>query len=162
MFRPLHNWSIKTKTMLILLVSVISFTVAGETIVVPLMLGHLMNERQVGAQQVVEVACGILKRHEQMVSKGQESSDEAKGNAISLLKSLRFRGQEYFWIHDLSRPVPKMIMHPIVPSLDGKVLDDPQFNKASGKRALSDPAMVKLGNKNLFVTMNEVAESAGE
>ena len=162
MFAQFRNWGIKAKIMLILVASVCTFTVAGETIFVPLILRNYMNERQTDAQQVVEVAYGILKEYAQKVRTGKESSDKAKSDAISLIKSLRFRGGEYFWIHDLSRPIPRMIVHPTVPSLDGKVLDDPQFNKASGKRTLSDPAMVKLDNRNLFVTMNEVVESAGE
>src|ERR1035437_5868369 len=111
MFTQFRNWGIKAKIMLILLVSVFTFTVAGETIFVPLMLRYFMNERQSDAQQLVEIAYGILKEHAQKVHTGEESSDKAKANAISLIKSLRFRGQEYFWIHDLSSPVPRMIMH---------------------------------------------------
>ncbi len=162
MLTPFRNWSIKVKIMSILLVSICMFTLSVETIFVPQLLRYLMSERQNDAQQVVEVAYGILKEHAQKTQTGLETPEEAKTKAIALIKSLRFRGQEYFWIHDLSRPVPRMIMHPTVPSLDGKVMDDPQFNKASGKRTLSDPAIVKLNNRNLFVTMNEIVESAGE
>jgi len=162
MLAQFRNWGIKAKIMAILLVSLCMFTISVEIVFVPLMLRNLMNERQFDAQQVVEVAYGILKEHAQEVQSGLETSDEAKGKAISLIRSLRFRGQEYFWIHDLSRPVPRMIMHPTMSFLNGTVLDDPQFNKASGKRTLSDPAMVTLDNRNLFVAMNEVVESAGE
>ncbi|MFA7406019.1 MAG: cache domain-containing protein [Pelobacteraceae bacterium] len=162
MFMQFRFWGIKTKIMSILLVSVCIFTVAVETIFVPLMLSYFMNERQIATKQVVEVAYGVLEKLEQKVQNGQESPDEAKARAISLIRSLRFSGKEYFWIHDLSRPVPRMIMHPTVPSLDGTVLDDPQFNKASGKRVLTDPAMVALNSSNLFVAMNEVVEAARE
>jgi PAS domain S-box-containing protein len=162
MLTKFRHWGIKAKIMVILLVSVCMFTLSVEFFFVPLMLHNLMNERQIDAQQVVEVAYGILKEHAQEVQAGRETSDEAKRKAISLIKSIRFRGQEYFWIHDLSRPVPKMVMHPTVPSLNGTVLDDPQFNKATGKRTLSNPDMVKPDSSNLFVAMNEVVESAGE
>ena len=162
MLTQFRNWGIKAKIMSILLVSLFMFTLSVEIFFVPFMLRNLMNERQIDAQQVVEVAYGILKKNAQDVQAGLETPDVAKVKAILLIKSLRFRGQEYFWIHDLGRPVPKMIMHPTVPSLDGTVLDDPQFNKASGKRTLSEPAIMKLDNKNLFVAMNEVVEAAGE
>lgn len=162
MVAQFRNWGIKAKIMSILLVSICLFILAVETVFVPLMLRYLMNERQFDAQQVVEVAYGILKEQAQKVKSGRETTDEARAKAISLIKSLRLRDQEYFWIHDLSRPVPRMIMHPTVPSLDGKVLDDPLFDKASGKRTRSDPAIVKLDNRNLFVTMNEVVDAAGE
>ena len=162
MFTQFRNWGIKAKIMLILLVSVFTFTIAGETVVVPLMLRSFMSERQVDAQQVVEVAFGILKEYARRVDTGQVPLEKAKVDVISLIRTLRFRGQEYFWIHDLSRPIPKMIMHPTVPALDGKVLDDPKFDRASGKRSLSDKRMEKLANRNLFVSMNEVVENAGE
>ncbi|NTW98859.1 MAG: PAS domain S-box protein [Geobacteraceae bacterium] len=162
MLTQFRDWGIKAKIMSILLVSLCMFTLSVEILFVPLMLRNLMNERQNDAQQVVEVAYGILKEHAQEVQAGLETLDVAQDKAISLIKPLRFKGQEYFWIHDLTRPVPKMIMHPVVPSLDGTVLDDPQFNKASGKRTLSDPAMIPLNNKNLFVAMNEVVDVAGE
>lgn len=162
MLTQFRNWGIKAKIMSILLVSLLIFTLSVEILFVPLMLRNLMNERQLDAQQVVEVAYGILNKNAQDVQAGVETPEAAKGKAIALIKSLRFRGQEYFWIHDLSRPVPKMIMHPTVPSLDGTTLDDPQFNKATGKRTLPNSDMIKLDNKNLFVAMNEVIEDAGE
>ncbi len=56
----------------------------------------------------------------------------------------------YFWINDMGRPYPKMIMHATLPSLDGKVLDDPQFNCALGK------------GKNLFQAFVEAADARGE
>jgi PAS domain S-box-containing protein len=162
MFTQFRNWNIKTKIMSILFVSICVSSIAVETILIPLMENYFMNERQIAAKQVVEVAYGILEEHTQKVQTGLESVENAKNKAISLIKSLRFSGKEYFWIHDLSRPFPRMIMHPTVPSLDGTVLDDPQFNKASGRRALSDSTMVALENRNLFVTMNEVVEASNE
>ena len=148
--------------MSILLASICVYTVGVETIFVPLMQRNFINERQTDAQQVVEVAYGILTNYNQKVETGQDSVHEAKAKAVSLIKSLRFRNHEYFWIHDLSRPIPKMIMHPTIPDLDGKVLNDTLFNKASEKHTLLEPASVKLENVNLFVAMNEVVDKAGE
>ncbi len=162
MFAQFRDWNIKTKIMSILFISICVSSLAVEIILIPLMESYFMNERQIATKQVVEVAYGILEEHTQKVQNGQESVENAKSKAIALIKSLRFSGKEYFWIHDLSRPFPRMIMHPTVPSLDGTLLDDPQFNKASGKRASSDSATATLDNRNLFVTMNEVVEASGE
>lgn len=162
MFTQFRNWGIKTKIMSILLLSICVIAIAVETIIVPIMQDYFMNERQIATRQVVEVVYGILDTQAMRAQAGFESTDAAKARAISLIKSLRFSGKEYFWIHDLTRPVPRMIMHPTVPALDGKILDDPQFNKASGKRLRSESAMTRLDNKNLFVAMNEVVEAAGE
>lgn len=160
MFVQFRNWGIKTKIMSILLVSICVIAVAVETIIVPIMQNYFMSERKIATRQVVEVAYGILGAQMLKAQNGQETTDEAKSNAISLIKKLRFSNGEYFWIHDLSRPVPRMIMHPTVSTLDGTLLDDPRFNKATGKETKS--SMVKVDHKNLFVTMNEVVDAAGE
>lgn len=47
---------------------------------------------------------------------------------IENIKIARYdNGTGYFWINDLTLPVPIMVMHPTLPSLDGKVLDDKKF-----------------------------------
>jgi diguanylate cyclase (GGDEF)-like protein/PAS domain S-box-containing protein len=42
---------------------------------------------------------------------------------------MRYDGSEYFWINDLQ---PRMVMHPVMPELDGKDLSD--FTDPNGKR----------------------------
>jgi methyl-accepting chemotaxis protein len=63
------------------------------------------------------------------------TEEEAKQQAIAAVKRLRYEKAEYFWINDLGKPVPKMVMHPTVPALDGKVLDEARFNKAISLQA---------------------------
>ena len=58
-------------------------------------------------------------------------------------------GVGYFWINDNTLPFPTMIMHPTLPELDGKVLDDPKFNNALGK------------DQNLFQAFAEVTKENG-
>lgn len=158
-----RDWSIRAKIMSILFASVCLFdVVAVEMIIVPYTQQYIMNERQIATQHVVEVAYNVLERYAQKVQAGETTSDEAKSEALSLIKSMRFSGQEYLWIHDLSTPFPRMIMHPTVPSLDGMVLNNPQFNKATGKRTPAEPVFEKVANRNLFIVMNEVAETAGK
>ncbi len=67
------------------------------------------------------------------------SEDLAKEYVINYIKNLRYNeGVGYFWINDIGRPYPKMIMHPTIPELDNSILDNPEFNCALGK------------NENLF------------
>ena len=74
-----------------------------------------------------------------------------KQHALEMIKSLRYGSdsKDYFWINDMGTPYPKMIMHPIASSLDGKVLDDPKYDCAMGK------------NQNLFAAMVEVCNGHG-
>ena len=67
------------------------------------------------------------------------------------IKKMRYdQGVGYFWINDTGRPFPKMVMHPTVPSLDGKILDDPKYDCALGKK------------QNLFAAFVDVTETSGE
>jgi signal transduction histidine kinase/putative methionine-R-sulfoxide reductase with GAF domain len=64
------------------------------------------------------------------------------------LKTLKYNnGHGYFWVNDLTLPYPRMVMHPIVPSLDGQILDDPEFNTIKGTNENLYKAMVEKVKK---------------
>ena len=53
----------------------------------------------------------------------------AQERARNLVKNIRYDNNVgYFWICDLGRPIPRMIMHPILPELNGKIANDPKYN----------------------------------
>ncbi|MEW6265426.1 MAG: methyl-accepting chemotaxis protein [Thermodesulfobacteriota bacterium] len=56
----------------------------------------------------------------------------AKDNALAAIKAMRFGDQGYYWINDAK---PVMVMHPILPQLDGQDLSD--FKK-DGKLVLAE------------------------
>jgi methyl-accepting chemotaxis protein len=98
----------------------------------------------------VELAYTIL--DEQIAAARQEalSLDEAKKRALLQIEKLRFdAGKGYFWINDTGSPYPKMVMHPMSPELNGRLLDDPKYNCAMGR------------NKNLFVAFAEICKQDG-
>jgi methyl-accepting chemotaxis protein len=74
---------------------------------------------------------------------GEMSEAEAQQQAAATLKQLRYSGEEYFWINDMT---PVMIMHPFKPELDGTNLSE-----------ITDPD----GN-TLFLDFVEVVESQGK
>lgn len=69
---------------------------------------------------------------------------------IAIAKRSRYGESGYFWINDTTLPYPRMIMHATIPALDGKVMDDPKFNCALGKK------------QNLFQAFVEACLAAGE
>lgn len=82
---------------------------------------------------------------------GLISEAEAQRRAIKEIEQLRYdNGVGYVFINDLGQPIPRMIMHPTMPELDGKVLDDPKFDCALGQR------------KNLFQAFVDVSLAEGE
>ncbi len=102
----------------------------------------LLEERQNGVRQTVEVAHGLLVQYQDMAASGKITEAEAKQRALAEVKMLRYSGDEYFWINDMQ---PKMLMHAIKPELDGTDLSD---NK--------DPA-----GKRLFVDMVNTVKADG-
>ena len=101
---------------------------------------HTTAEKKLAA--AVDTAWGIIDHYSKSV--GEEMSEsEAKMYAMSAIKALRYEnGKIYFWINDTQ---PKMIMHPIKPSLDGQDL--------SGSK---DP-----DGLHLFVEMVKATEKTG-
>ncbi len=79
-----------------------------------------------------------------------DALDKAIEKSKQDLKKMRYRGGEgYFWINDEGVPYPKMIMHPTMPDLDGKVMDDPKFNVVLGEP------------KHLFRAIRRAADNEG-
>jgi len=123
---------------------------------------EMIEDRKVKTRHLVEAAYSILDHFHNVARQGMASEDEAKQTAITTIKALRYDGKEYFWIHDLSEPLPKMVMHPTMPALDGKVLSDAKFNCATSMQLGTDGPVVRTdGKMNLFAAANEVVRKAG-
>ena len=103
----------------------------------------IMEERQNNVRQVVETAYGVLASYHGLALKGKMSQEEAKQSALAELATMRYSGNEYFWVNDMQ---PRMIMHPINAALIGKDLTD---NK--------DPT-----GKHLFVEFVNMVKANGE
>ena len=74
--------------------------------------------------------------------------DDARTDIIATilenLKTLKYNeGQGYFWVNDMRQPYPTMVMHPLLPELNGKVLSDTSFNATIGSRENFYNVMVK-------------------
>jgi methyl-accepting chemotaxis protein len=123
--------------------------------------GLLIEDRRVKVRNLVETAHTLVGDFERAAREGRMAREDAQKAALAAVKALRYDQTEYFWIHDLSRPTPKMLMHPTAPALDGKTLDEARFNKATAAQAGTESAHTALANQNLFVAMNEVVGKAG-
>jgi methyl-accepting chemotaxis protein len=80
-----------------------------------------------------------------------EAIDDAKNDSLNAIKGMRFdNGQGYFWVNGIEKPFPKMIMHPLSPELDGKIMDDPSYNCEIGT------------NKNFMVSLLDKCLDKGD
>ncbi|WP_254430960.1 methyl-accepting chemotaxis protein [Magnetospirillum sp. LM-5] len=122
---------------------------------------ELFAAREIKLRHVVEASMGVLQRFAQEAKEGRMSEDEAKAQAIATIRAMRYETVEYLWINDLEQPVPRMVMHPTVPALNGKPLTDSRFDKATSRRAGTDGPTLPLSKANLFVAFNDVVREAG-
>jgi len=100
---------------------------------------------------IIDLAHSTINAELDSIKNGIHTESQAKEIAINAIKKMRYdNGTGYIWINDMGTPIPKMIMHPTVPGLDGKVLDNPKFNCALGKK------------QNLFQAFVEACDQKGE
>ena len=157
----INGLSLRSKLNLLTGLTVIALCLLA-TIVLIGEKNQLVADRKDKVRSLVEVAQATVALYEKQARDGKISVDDAKKLAIDAVRGMRYDQSEYFWINDLGKPAPRMIMHPTVPALDGQVLDAPRFNKATSKQAGVDGPTQSLDGKNLFVTFVEVAEAAGQ
>ena len=158
MFRRISTSPISTR--LWLLVGIFSAAVVADSLVEIHRDGqHLRAEKELQLEQLVETAQSILQYYEKEAREGHLNEADAKRRAIQTIRPLRYNKVEYFWIHDLGKPLPRMVMHPTMPELEGKILNSPDFLRATSRRNGSQGANLSLDGDNLFLAMNEVAMS---
>jgi len=123
----------------------------------------LYDERKLKTRHLTEVAYNLLQYYQQQEKQGVLSGDDARKTAINALRGLRYgeipgeNAGGYFFISDLGVPVPKVVMHATVPSLEGKLANLPAFNCATSMQMGIDGKVQPLdGKMNLwagFVTI---------
>ncbi len=113
-----------------------------------------LERRKAELKNIVTLAMTHLDEEYQQYRKGRLSLREAQQQAIQAISGLRYdEGVGYLWINDIGQPVPRMIMHPTLPELDGELLDDPSFNTFNPTLGFQ---------KNLFVAMVDLCLKNGE
>jgi PAS domain S-box-containing protein len=122
---------------------------------------RLHAEKEVQLKHIVETAHAVLQSYERAAREGGMDPEVARRQAAEAIRLLHYGELEYFWIHDLSRPVPRMVMHPTVPSLEGQALTDARFERATAMRS-GQGGYQPLSGTNLFVAMNQASEPTGE
>ena len=123
------NWKILTKVLSISIVTIALFMSGILFYFLPLVERNMMQEKISATRNVVEVTHRLIEGYQAKVKSGELKVAEAQKMAMVAVKNLRYKGNEYFWINDLE---PKMVMHPIKPDMDGKVLTDEK--DPNGKR----------------------------
>lgn len=99
---------------------------------------NLYQERFAKVQSQTESAASVINHFVALERNGILPREEAQRMAIATIATMRYDGDDYFWINDSH---PRMIMHPFNPALNGKDLS-----------TFADPDGVKLFNEMVRVT----------
>lgn len=142
-FLSFEHWGIFQKIMSISIVLIVLMISLAFFYLMPMIERKLMEEKRSATKDVLDIAYTLIVAYDEKANRGEMTQEQAQRTALSLIKQLRYRQNDYFWINDLE---PKMLMHPIFSDLDGK-------NLAEDK----DPT-----GKFLFVEMVKIAREKGE
>jgi methyl-accepting chemotaxis protein len=88
----------------------------------------LFEDRKLMTRNLVEAASGVVEHFGGLAKNGRLTEQQAQDMAKTALASLRYEGENYFWVNDMT---PRMVMHPFKPELDGQDLTD--FKDPEGK-----------------------------
>ena len=100
---------------------------------------------------LIENTIAVLEQYHQKAKDGELSEEQAKTMAFDVIQMMRYdEDRGYFWVNDLTLPIPNMIMHSVNSLLNGKPLNSPSYNCAMGK------------GQNLFQAMVEVSANQGD
>ncbi|ANH70693.1 hypothetical protein ABE85_18225 [Mitsuaria sp. 7] len=107
-----------TKLRVAVLAAVVGF------VVLVMWLSHrsatsLLDVKMITTVEQVKNAEQIAKRHFDRIGAGGLTEADAKKQAAAEIGKIRYSGNEYIWINDMT---PKMVMHPIKPELNDKDL----------------------------------------
>ncbi|HYH38657.1 MAG TPA: cache domain-containing protein [Azospirillum sp.] len=70
---------------------------------------ELMNDRQMKTRDLVDAASSLALRYQELAQKGALPVEEAKKAALEAIATLRYEGNNYFWVNDLNGV---LLMHP--------------------------------------------------
>ncbi len=123
---------------------------------------QIMFQKETKLKATTEIALKILERYYNFYRNGILSEKDAQEKAKNIIADLRFEGTKYFFIIDTTHPYPKMIMHPIKPALNGKIMDNSKFNCATKMKEGGKHGWIKLNKKSFFTAMVNMCEKSGE
>jgi methyl-accepting chemotaxis protein len=115
--KSFRNWKIATKIMSISVFTIV-LVVAGMLLYfMPLMGKKLMDEKNSALKNVVDVTLSMAASYESRAKTGTLKIEDAKKAVLADIRSMRYQGNEYYMVMDLSSG--KILMHPMKPELEG-------------------------------------------
>ena len=112
----LNRFTISQKLLALLVLVVVGYLLLAVS-----SLFTLRDQAYVGktdkVRSLTDTAMSVIKDFHARAQTGELSDAEAREGALDALKVLRFDGENYIWVNDMT---PVMVMHPVNPGLVGK------------------------------------------
>lgn len=111
----------------------------------------ILELRKKEVKDITALALLTVEEYYEKYKSGTLNKKSAQKQAIQTLRNLRYdNGVGYIWINNTDRDAPKLIMHPTMPELEGRIMLDPKYNCAMGI------------NKNLFHAFIDICKDNNE
>ncbi|MEA1968800.1 MAG: cache domain-containing protein [Thermodesulfobacteriota bacterium] len=92
-----------------------------------------LERRKSELKNLIMIALSSIKVYYEDYMKGFHSEEGAKRLALNGIRRIRYDdGIGYVWINNIQTPFSRIVLHPIMPELEGKILDDPKYYCALG------------------------------
>ena len=144
-----HHGSLGKKLILGPLVALVGFLLLA-VLALSTLIENVRQSRETQLITVVELARTIAENYQAEEKSGALSREAAQAKAKQAIRAMRYGQSDYIWINDMGDPYPKMLMHPIIPALDGTILDKASYNTAYGTHARDGKNRDSFEAKNLF------------
>jgi methyl-accepting chemotaxis protein len=128
----LKRLSISQRLMILIILMMLGF-VALAALNIGMTRGQLYEDRAEKTRSIVETAISLVKGYHARQQAGEMTVADAQAAALSALSGVRYDGQNYVWVNDM---LPRMVMHPMKPELDGKALG--QVEDPNGLRLFNE------------------------
>ena len=161
MFGQMNRLSVRNRIWGIVLIFIGSIVLVG-AIDIFMLKKTLHQEKELAIRQIVDSSHSVLAHYESHQQQGKLSHEEAQAAALSPLTHLRYHRHDYFWLPDPQKPA-HMVMHPIIPALDGQTLVDEKYNYVTSLRSGSEgPFTPTGGRKNLTEAFIDAVAKTGD
>ncbi|MCF8035277.1 MAG: PAS domain S-box protein [Desulfobacteraceae bacterium] len=129
----------------------------------PLVQDALFDSRKMATKNLVDSVCSMVENYHARAENGEITESRAKQAAIERIRSMRFSDNGYIWINDTTRPYPRMVMHPAMPALEGRIMDDAAYKTAVSMQLGMDGREVGFDSekRHFFKVFLEVARKSG-
>lgn len=135
------RWRLGTTLRLVLpsVLTIVLFTGALFVVILPALEHAFVERKREMIRELAQVAWDTLAYYHAQEAQGRLSLAEAQARAKAQLRAARYGEghKDYYWINDM---VPRMVMHPYRPDLEGQDVSD--FTDPHGKRLFSEMVRV--------------------